>query len=194
MGRAAKTALAMRAPKAARGSQRVHSFTRFTTPFVLPKASADQGFAYSVALADVVSSAEFTALFDEYKVVGVEATFIVTGVSIPGGTYPVVYYYPDYDDATAPSAQSVALQVEGMKIWATSAVLPIKRWRIKPRAALTVGGPGAASEAGLWLDVAYPAVPNYGFKGWISNYNSSTYAGTFIQVVFKVELQFRSVR
>lgn len=192
MARSRLSALAARPPRARRAPT-VYRFSRFTTPYSLPKSTADQGFGVSFNLADVVNSSEFTALFDEFRVVGVEVVAIVTGINTPGGTYPLLYTYPDFDDATAPSTQSVALQVTPLTVWAPSASNPVKRYRISPKLALTTGGSGAVASS-AWADVAYPSIPWYGWKGWVANYNTSVYPGTFIQLMFKLDLEFRGVR
>lgn len=170
-----------------------HSFTRFTNPVSIGKSTSDVGQGFTVSLADLSNSTEFTNLFDEYIITRVTAFITVTGINTPGGTYPIIYLYTDNDDSNAPASLNIALQVDPIRIVPFSASQPFIKHSFTPLVSLTAGGSGAMSARG-WCDIAYPSIPWYGLKMWIQNYNTNVYTGTFIQIMFKVECQFRGVR
>jgi len=175
---------ARKAPIRGRQSRRrnislnMHRFSRYTaaTTSVIDSLEFAQGFEYKFS--DILSSAEFTTLFDRYKVDRVVNTFQLvnnpdaaaylndkdTGNS--ANFYPKMWYIRDYDDSVAESSSTLKERV-GVKC---VILQPNKVVRVttKPaiatqvyRTALTTGyGP----KWNQWIDCAMTDVPHYGLK------------------------------
>lgn len=128
----------------------------------------------------VTDPADFTSLFDRYKIVGVKLNFLfqsnLSGLS--GGNtspLPLLTYAFDGDDANVP-ADKTTVQV---KQYAKQRILNGNRSFsifIRPRLDKLVyaGAVSSAytSERACWLDAARTDVQHYGLKMWINNWYS----------------------
>lgn len=145
--------------------------------------------ALSFNLAALPNASEFTALFDQYKLMNVKLDFVpfgdtvnlpistMTGTSSvlsPGG--PLILAV-DYDDNTTPADAASLLQYQNSK------VVPIPRrhrMTIRPKFATEVYRSGVSTGYGArtgWLDCANSDVPHYGVKYYMNapSANSSSY-------------------
>lgn len=141
----------------------------------------------SFSMSSLPSASEFTALFDQYKIMKVKLDFIPFGDTVnlpvstmsgssslvsPGG--PLITAV-DYDDANAPAQASDLLQYQYSK------VTPVPRrhkMTLRPKFATEVYRSGVSTGYGArsgWLDCANSDIPHYGVKYWMNApSNSST--------------------
>ena len=155
----------------------------------------DVGWATPFRLNDIANSADFQALFDEYKInyidVAIEA---LTSPSTSGpqngsgavgvqAAMPTMYLFEDRDSNLPPvnTLSITGLQgVKKMKLGAGDK--NIMKMRFRPRAKYdnigsTTAVP-AVSLAGLsqkatWIDCLYPNVAHYGMKGFVTDWLST---------------------
>ena len=147
------------------------------------------GAALQFMLSDVTGYTEFTTLFDNYRVTGVELEFVYNSTSTyadPGGapiaSQPMVYYCIDTDDSTAPTNPSALLERDGTK---TLALGDGKAHKVRipfPRVANAVYN-GALftgygqGRPGQWIDCVNPGIPHYGIKFWFEGMPVTTNPG-----------------
>lgn len=136
--------------------------------------------AMSFSLSGLPNASEFTALFDQYKIMKVKLDFIPFGDNVnlpistmsganalvsPGG--PLITAI-DYDDSNVPTAASDLLQYQA------SRVVPVpKRLKmtLRPKFAIEVYRSTVATGYGArsgWLDCANPDIPHYGVKYYMN--------------------------
>jgi len=150
--------------------------------------------AYNYALQYLTSYSEFTALFDQYRIVRVETTFMPTITEISAlGAFVNSYLLTaiDYDDANTYATVNDALQV------ATASITPVTKSVTRgftPRVALAAYSGAFTSYAqappGQWLDCASPGVQHYGLKTAIP----LTGSALTWRVMHRYYLEFRRVR
>lgn len=182
-------------PRLLGGGQMVHSFKRSSYNAAYQTVTtADIGGSFAFNLNLVPSAAEFTALFDQYRIDKIVWTLMPRGNSGEQGTNNLntkVFSVLDYDDDTAPTSLNTLLQYPGVKC--TKLAYDHKR-TIRPKFAttqyrsLTTSAYGARSG---WLDCDYSDVPHYGIKFWIQGPGSGT---QIIDLKTDFYLSFKGVR
>jgi len=125
---------------------------------------------YTLALPNY---AEFTALYDQYRIDYIEAEFMFSNnyssVGTPGTTLPVFIVAKDYDDSNASNFTDLQ-QYNNAITWQVGEQHDRdgkKLIRVKPNADLALfnGITTAYARAGpMLVDTANPAVPHYGLK------------------------------
>lgn len=190
--------------------ERIYRFTRFadesalasttvatTAPTVfgnlvfLSSAAADlvttngQAFGGSMQfqLDDVPSATDFTNLFDNYRVTGVEVEFVYSvNSAVQAATAPVMTIALDHDDATAPTGYGAIAQHDTAKT-VTLVDGGIHRVRIPfPRVAQSAYNGSVFTsyvqgKANQWIDNTSANVPHYGLKFWMAGFPVTTAAG-----------------
>lgn len=163
------------------------------------------GVGHEFKLSDLPNSAEFTALFDAYRIRGVKLEFVPVYNSHeinegPAATpfdrlgLPLMTYARDYDDATSPANENTLLQyAANHRINLTNKKSIYIR---NPRVATTVyqsGLTAAYSEAkkNVWIDCANPDVPHYGLKYFVPTENLSKIL--YVRVYATYYLEFKRV-
>jgi hypothetical protein len=145
-------------------ARKVHTFSRrIDRGSVTPSTTVDTLLAYSFSLSDLPDYAEFTNLFDQYRIVQIALDFEwVLGPS--SGVQPL-YVCFDQDDAVTPTALTNLLEYDTVST--TVAGANCSRV-LTPRVATALYG-GAFTQFGnnpatQWVDAAYPSVQYYGVK------------------------------
>jgi len=155
---------------------------------------ADYFPAYNYALQYLTSYGEFTALFDQYRIVRVETTFMPTITELSAiGAFTNSYLLTaiDYDDANSYGTLNDAIQV------ATASITPLTKSVTRgfaPRVAIAAYSGAftsyAQAPAGQWIDCASPGVQHFGLKCAIPLTGSlQTW-----RVLHRYFLEFRRVR
>jgi hypothetical protein len=161
--------------------------------------------ALGIALNILPGYAEFTSLFDQYRIMMVEVTFYSPYVTIQATATPklMLHTVNDYDDYTAVTPTAMQ-EYETYQQRDLSFGKPI-HFSFKPRVALAAYS-GAftsyANQGNQWLDVASPAVQHYGLKYALEmvfstggrNTNVLMNWATCVRTCVKYHLQFRTVR
>lgn len=118
--------------------------------------------------------AEFTSMYDQYRIDWVEVRFMFSNnsssVNSPATVLPAFYIAKDYDDANSAGRPELE-QYNNLKIWQAGGQTNrngIFKVRVKPRAAVQYYN-GVASGYGPTqgqprIDTSSPAVPHYGLK------------------------------
>lgn len=182
-------------------------YTASTSILSFPAAAgaSELQFAVAFAINDVPNRTEFTALFDQYKIMMVRFQIKLINVpeviDAPGSTtlvnyanfYPTIWYYQDKDDM---SPVSLAQIKECGRVRHT-VLRPNKELNIwcRPSPVLQVyesaTTAGYATSKARWLDLAHPQIPHYGLKGVIDLEgltNGSAVAAQGFQ--FKINAQY----
>jgi len=153
--------------------------------------------AISVSLSNLSNSTEFTTLFDNYRFLQMQFTFMpVAGASTAnvGGYYGAFYTAIDTDDTNIPSSLSTLQEYNTCRVVQTGKAFT----RVfTPRAAIPVYVNSAVSgysqmPVGSWCDAASPGINYYGLKVGIA-----ASSGTSVPVYtldIKVILQCKLVR
>jgi len=150
----------------------------------------DQGFNYNFTLSDLVNTAEYTALYDRYRinyvvmklipryntnlilVQGLAQTTPSTTNNLATANYglPEIMTAIDYDSATTPASINDIMEYRTYK-----RTLGTKEHirSLKPRLLVDSSNIGV-SMAKKWIDCDKPNVPHYGVIGMITNIPSTT--------------------
>lgn len=173
---------------------KVFTFARsLTLASLVPSTTVDLFGAYSFHLDQCANYTEFTALFDQYRIMQVQIDFI-WDLGQNSGCSPL-YTILDYDDASAPVNLGEYLQYDTLMI--TSGGSRDHSRVVHPQAAAAMYS-GTFTSFGnaprmMWQNCASPGIQYYGVKYAIpaSAGNPTTAA---YQVVAKYVLQFRNTR
>lgn len=189
--------------------QPIHYFTRFAdySNIVLVNGTTFTGAAYTFLLSDLPNFAEFTALYDWYKIMGVQFTMIpnsnvnldsaTTGVNIGTNFYNRVATVIDYNDDTTPTAMDTLRQYGNCKMYSNNRI--IKRF-FKPRPVVTMdedaesGGTTGLGEASRkqWIATASNSTEYFALKVGIQHVNPGANF-TAYNCEAKIYLAFKSV-
>lgn len=145
--------------------------------------------AYEVTLASFPDSAEFTALFDQYRIAALEFTFVpVTS----NGTGSPLYTVIDYDDSSPLTLVGQVLEYDTLQITQPG---QFHKRSLIPQVSTTVYNTaitsGYSSKSMQWIDAGNPNVPHYGLK-----YAAPFIAGVNYQitVLVKAIIQCKDIR
>lgn len=152
--------------------------------------------------------AEFTSLFDQYRIKRVHVRMIAsnnvsnatsTAGTLVGSAIPLLQLATDFDDNVPPSASTQMMEREDTRYLPMDSNGP-KHYQVQPKykVAASVGG-ALASLAGAstsWLDTNAADVQWFGTKLWMESQSS---AGTqlqtgYIWLYFTYDYEFRTVQ
>jgi len=145
-------------------------FTRSFTgsQITTPPAAGLAGFnQYNFRLSNFPDYVEFTSLFDAYRIVQVELTFIpIAGAATAnvGGYYGEIYSVIDYDDSNTLGTISAAQEYNTLQVNVAGKMFTRV---LNPRIAIASFSGAFTSYAQLnnaWIDAASPDVYHYGLK------------------------------
>jgi len=171
-----------RAMRSARVNRMIHSFKRMVslgtyTATATSVTDTPVAKAFSFQLTDLPNVTEYSSLFDQYKISGVQLRIVpkvaMTTQGSSTGTIQTVGYGQvvtaiDFDDAANPTAKDELLQYQNAKV--TQASRLHTRF-IKPRILDTVWvnsiSSGYQSVRPGWVDLANTNMPHYGIKLWV---------------------------
>jgi hypothetical protein len=187
-------ALDVRALQTNPGPGAIHRFTRMQDFITLTKAAGDQGFGITFSLSGVSNYAEFTNLFDKYRITQIEITFLWQRGASDAVQRPILWYYQDWDGSTVPATSSEVMDRGNFHQIMFSEANPTRTVVIKRPAALLATALGAASPArSPWIDCTLPAQVHYGLYGWGAFYNTTTASGT-VSYITRYTLEFQASR
>ena len=157
-------------------------------------AASDTFFSALFRLSDLPVSADFTGLFDQYRLEKVVVRFIpMQNISAVGTGFcnSCLLTAVDLDDANAPGTQTDLQQYETYRV--THCAQP-QTIAIKPR--IAVGAYSGAFTSFMnttgWIDVASPAVQHYGIKMCLTQSNSINTCQYRVEADYYV--RFKSIR
>jgi len=160
--------------------------------------ATESSYALQFSLSQVPNSSEFTALFDQYRIVQVHLRFTprAQGSTSIFGFFRPNYFLTviDYDDINTVSSNA-ALQYPTLQISPTDE--PFER-TFNPRIAVAayngVATTGYANLSNQWIDVAYPDVQHFGLKGVIPLTTANALATDVLDCVATYTINFRNPR
>ncbi len=159
----------------------------------------DAGLGRRFRLSDVPTSTDFTNLFDQYRIVAVEAIYVFsTHVLSAQARYPRITFAVDYSDASNPASEAEVLQYQNAESFQFGQVKHTFKRVLKPRAALAAfegafSGYGMAS-ANQWFDTNDSSIEYYGTKEWVVNYNTTLATGAVINVYHRYHMEFKNAK
>lgn len=163
----------------------------------VPEATGTASFQ----LTDVQASSEFTAMFDNYRLVKVLYRWVITRNTdfTPTQTYrgfPVrILWCHDFNDST-PLSSAEMMQRAGMReLYMQGDEKPASRWYSLNPAVLHVGYESGVASAYTpkwrqWIDTASSSTPHYGLKWHVSN----LYGGLQLRLEAKCIYEFKGVQ
>jgi len=171
----------------------VMRFTRCTVPTTLTKAAADQGYLLSFSLSQAIVPADFSSLFDQYRILNIELVFVWESASTVN--VPIFYEAVDYDgSALAPTSASDAMTFSTCKIRPMSTQRPILSTLIRRPGTLWSDGAAAALvKRSPWIDMTTTTELHYGWNAWIAFFNSTTASGVLTYTA-RFDIECRQVR
>ncbi len=171
--------------------------------------SSYYGLGIAFRLSDLQGYAEFTALYDQYRVVRLTYTLSpawtsarAPSTSPNGDLCGWVHSVYDYDDNAAPAASTAGIgaMMERASYALTHAVkTTATTWVVEPRVALAAYAASAftsyANSPACWVDCSSPNVEHYGLKLLIELINPGS-ASVFMNFRLHVtaEVEFRQSR
>jgi len=191
------------AMRSLRNPNHVYSHLCRTTPFGLTNNNLGAGLGSVQNLyfrfTDVINAAEFSVLYDSYRVRKVVFTLIpyanvgdVSGLDslVNPGWMPYVFWNVDFDDIATP-AYTTMLETANMKMSRYGKILKLT---ITPHFNIPTAGGGLENVASpsKWLDIATPNVEHMGIKMFIQDANVGT--ATLYTVITEAHLDFRGAR
>lgn len=136
--------------------------TVYLPAFIVSSTVTNIPFVNSFSLADVPNATEFTTLYDQYKITGVQfklyPRFNSVDQNLSGGR---VWTVLDYDDSNLPGSINELCQYQNVKC---TNVSQIHSRFLKPKFNLTTGSANVP-QSKFWIDVASTSVPYRGIKG-----------------------------
>jgi hypothetical protein len=171
--------------------------------FMAVPVTAGVGFAFSFALADLVQSSSFTAIYDQYRIDAVSIHCIplwnmVDGhnATNPNNNDPICFIVLDYDDSTALSSEAQALEYDNVQAMMPYAGAVIK---VKPKITPATYASGAfdgyiVEDEGEWLDAASTTIQHYGVKGWLNPLTTASTTNLGWYIYAQYEVSFANVR
>lgn len=188
-----------------------HDFTRYAESFTVTTSAVEEDKTWNFMLTDVINYAEFTAMFDQYKIKAVD--FKIQMINNPDAAimpnndpsatnnsnnfYPKFWYIKDYDGGGADTLSQIKERV-GVKFFI---MRPNKEFtiRIKPKILVqtykTLTTTGYAPKA-MFVDCADNSVPHYGLNAVIDclGLNPTDATGFRFRIDYKFHLAFKGVR
>lgn len=144
--------------------EKVYTFSRTTfNPLTMSGTADTNSFGYSYTIGDVFGVADFTSLFDQYRIIQIQVRFMP--VYGPGEFPGVIYTHIDYDDD---NQETISQMVQDQTLQATELFQPWVR-TFNPLVAIPVyenaiiTGYGSGLP-GQWIDAASTGIKYYGLK------------------------------
>ena len=140
------------------------------------------GYTLWFTLDDVSNFTEFTNLFDQYRITGVELEFLYSGqttatsaagLGISMASMPQLLICTDNDDSNAPVGESTIAEHDTAKTIIMDG--RVHKYRVPfPKVATAVYNglitTAYGATGGKWLDCSNTAVPHYGVKFWMKGF------------------------
>ncbi len=158
--------------------------TGLSGDIIVSQQLADTAFVLAFGLQDLLQASSFTGVWDQYRIEKIKAMFVATASEVTYSTtatappaVPPLAIVVDYDDSTVLGSMAAALNYDNIQLLAPYQSCSVE---IIPKFAPTVWNSGVASgfstKASIdeWIDVASPAIPFFGIKGYVSADASST--------------------
>lgn len=189
-----------------------HEFARYGDAFPFTSPNVSDSVAYTFQVSDVLSIAEFGALFDSYKIKKVVINIqlvnnpnsTIQPANTPAATsnsenfYPKLWYIRDYDDNTTETLLQMKERA-GVKyrVMRPNSVLKIVlKPKVQIQAYKTAVSSGYIPKGNQWLDMGDTTIPHYGLKLCSDNLGLDplSTAGFRYRIDVRYHMAFKGVR
>jgi hypothetical protein len=146
--------------------------TAYTGNVITPQFGSD-----SIQLSALYGYANYTAVFDSYRIDKVEFKWTLRNASA-AQQFPTIVIYPDWDDTTAPTTMGQVASHPRAKSYTLTSTKPCATLTIVPKVAIATyngvfTGYGQNSQP-MWIDCGSPGVAHYGAKWGIWNFGDTS--------------------
>lgn len=153
--------------------------------------ATDAGGVFTSALTQLPSSAEFTTLFQEYRIVWTywEVSFLPS----TGGYSPILWYgLYRAGQFTAPTTLDEVLQLTGQRKYAFG---PDKRTvRIGYKPMVRTGDSVQQMRPSPWIALASSSAAHFGLWYWLQFFNTTDAPGSKMSITGTHQLEFRGTQ
>jgi len=164
---------------------------------------ADWSAACTHKLNDIANFAQFTALYDAYKINSVTVTleYLSNSANVNGGgIMPTFYMYWDQDDAIPPTTVATMLGKTGVKKFQPTSSKLMKKFRYVPVTAnlaftsSSVGAPAIIPNKSQWIDCQNTNVEHYALKLYGQDFTAQGNPASLnmLRVHYTYNVSFRS--
>jgi hypothetical protein len=183
-------------------SASIQAGTATGAPTIAAQASANTYFALAFNLYDLAQVANWTALFDQYRIDKVEVKFQSQGTNVDLHTYvtlnaenPAIWMVLDFDDNTTPTSLAQILEYDNVEVTESGSGFFATVYPSLTPSVYSAGAfSGYAVERAGWIDCANTAVPHYGLKGVIEALYPASTGNYSWTIEAKYFFSFRNVR
>lgn len=163
-------------PQAVAGAGMNPNWLQLGTPGNLNGQNYDIPFSMEFRLSDIVGYADIVNLCDDYKINWVKVTIYynsnVASVDSPA-SIPSIFYIADTDSSEVPTV-SAFRQRMGSRFKQFTANKPRISMKLSPRVAPLIYSSEGVEGYSIpvsptWMNTAYPSVPHYSLKGYLTN-------------------------
>jgi len=158
---------------------------------ITPSTTIPQAGALSFALSSLPDYTEFTALFDQYRIIQASVSFEPT--SLVSTSTPLITVL-DYDDAVVPTSLNMLYEYETMQ---SSTSGTMQKRVLTPKLALAaysgVFTSFGVAPTGTWIDSASPSVLYYGVK-WYNDAQTGNNTSINWDIIVSLTCQFKLAR
>ncbi len=176
-------------------SSPVHRIRR-TYLSALPISAVDSGGAYTITAGTIPDWSDFSNLYDLYRIRRVTFKFVNWRTAAPTGTgeaFPTMVTVLDFNDTTAPATVTELItygnheihQFEEGKRTYTRSFTP--KLQIQSASSTST----VLASEGTWARTSVTTDPWLGLKYWLTNYNSTTYNNTALNLYMVFDLEFK---
>jgi len=159
-------------------TRQVHWFKRRAAALTIVGNNAvnEQYRGYTFQLSSVVNAAEFSALYDQFKLTGVLLTMYMHrnlgNAAVVNGLRPRMYIVTDYDSSTAPSTFDELREYSNCKVWQFNDARPYKYF-IRPKQLKevyrTLTSTATAPQRPQWLSTTHLDAQHFGVRLAVEN-------------------------
>jgi hypothetical protein len=180
-------------PKTILKRNKIYTFSRTASKGSFQATTVAIGaLGLSFSLNDLPNVSEFTALFDQYRILQVTVSMVPNVTS----SQPLpIYSCIDYDDASVPAASSDIYQKDTSQVNdGTQVIVRTLNPKSLVSAYLSAVSTAYSPEWGVWYDCDQPGVPHYGLKFFSPIIGGNTGLTTLsYNVIAEYVIQTRSV-
>lgn len=181
---------------------KTYHYSRYGLRQSINLVSNQQLGAYQFSLDQVQNFADFTQLYDQYKITGVKVIFrLMTNPDSAVATtqiFPTLWMVRDNDDSATPGSLVSLMEKEGVKYKVLRPNSAVSMYIKSPRLAGMVYQSGTTTSytsiAPKWVDCSYPTTPHYAIKWCVDSEGVSQPGDYYISVQTKYYLTFRGAQ
>lgn len=182
-------------------SSSVHNFTRvvYSQQLVAVDPSSAVPYGFSFSLNDLTNAADFTTLYDQYRILKVEVELMPTVTGANPVNYTVIggniHSAIDYDSSTNPTVSELVQysSYKGTKLDRTHKRVIYPRTATSVYAGVATTG-YSQSKYGQWIDCNSPGVVHYGLRALIDPCPQIVQGTMWISYRAKYYIQCKNIR